>query len=764
MNKVDNIDALAGMHKMTALSIWDNQVSDISALKDLKELRNLDIRDNKVEDISVVSGMTKLKELELENNCIADISPTAGLDIKWINAKGQKVTVYAKNGRAKNPLRTRGGKHMGAYFLKNMREENDEFVLIDPTKEGSGQFTDNSSHCTFSGTITVKPAPVVDVVKDINLKHKINAHLHREAPYEQPISEEDMKTLTDGAYKKLGIKDLSGMEYAEKLTEISFFNNKIEDISQLKGLKNLSKLDLGLNLISDIKPVAELTNLKLLSLNGNKVSDIKPLAGLADLENLQLRKNGISDISALSGLTKLKHLELDENDISDIGTLAKLTNLESASMTGNKIKDIGQLKGLTNLKKLAIGDNGISDIKDLAGLEDLEGLYLYENEIENINAVANMHDLRNLNLWKNKASDISALKDLKTLEQLDLEDNQIKDISPVAGLTNITELKLKKNFIADMSPAANLKIKWIDAKEQNVVVYAKHGRIDNPLRNRSGETVKATNLKGMKLVGDEFVLDDQRKEGTGTFSDNSANCAFSGTITVKPAKQYSVKVNEGTAAKDSYEEEDFVTITAKDAPEGMAFDKWTVVKGHVELEDVNAPETGFEMPAEDVEVTATFKDANVIPDELFRKELNKGAFLRPSPYMQSITAKDMGTLTYIMLPNKHIGNVDGIEYGTEIKSIQMTGNKVSDVAPIAKLRKVTKLDLGSNSISDASPIAEMKQLKELDLGDNHINDISTFSALKDLESLTLSKNSWLTEIDALSGLTKLKNSVFPRAM
>ncbi len=192
--------------------------------------------------------------------------------------------------------------------LSNLKFENGKLALIDKTKEGSARFT--AENGSFTGTITVKASQVVDVVKDINLKHRINRYLKREKPYEQPISEADIRSLTEdqNSYKSSDIKDLTGIEYATQLKELRFFDNKIEDAKPLAGLTNLNDLDLGRNPISDATPLAGLTNLTALSLNGDKVSDVKPLAGLVNLEDLQLMKNGISDISALSGLTNITDL------------------------------------------------------------------------------------------------------------------------------------------------------------------------------------------------------------------------------------------------------------------------------------------------------------------------------------------------------------------------------------------------------------------------------------------------------------------------
>ena len=77
-------------------------------------------------------------------------------------------------------------------------------------------------------------------------------------------------------------------------------------------------------------------------------------------------------------------------------------------------------------------------------------------------------------------------------------------------------------------------------------------------------------------------------------------------------EQYSVKVDSGTAYnKDGTEisqafEGDGVHIKADDAPEGMEFDEWVVVKGDAQIAVEGSAETSFKMPNEDVEIKATY--------------------------------------------------------------------------------------------------------------------------------------------------------------
>ena len=67
-----------------------------------------------------------------------------------------------------------------------------------------------------------------------------------------------------------------------------------------------------------------------------------------------------------------------------------------------------------------------------------------------------------------------------------------------------------------------------------------------------------------------------------------------------------VQVVNGSGS-GTYQEGDYVEITANTPAEGYRFKNWTVITGDVELDDPNAAETGFIMPDEAVQVKANYE-------------------------------------------------------------------------------------------------------------------------------------------------------------
>ena len=122
------------------------------------------------------------------------------------------------------------------------------------------------------------------------------------------------------------ITNLTGLEHATKLVQLSLWDNQIQDVSPLAELTQLQWLRLQNNQITDITPLATLTQLRQLHLWGNQIRDIRSLRGLTKLESLWLENNQIRDISPLAGLTQLTDLKLNGNPIQDMSPLRTLLN------------------------------------------------------------------------------------------------------------------------------------------------------------------------------------------------------------------------------------------------------------------------------------------------------------------------------------------------------------------------------------------------------------------------------------------------------
>ncbi|MYG06200.1 hypothetical protein F4167_06220 [Candidatus Poribacteria bacterium] len=219
-----------------------------------------------------------------------------------------------------------------------------------------------------------------------------------------------------------GIKDLTGLEYAINLKELSVREGREE----FRG-----------NGISDLTPISGLTQLESLGIGGigNYVSDLSPIANLTNIKHLDLGGSPISDLSPISNFTQLETISFDDSvPLTDISVLADMENLRAVFMWGPRFKDMSPLVNLPNIVTMSLCGNDISEIPSLKNAPKLKKLYVFGNNV----------------------SEVSILEDLTNLERLNLRNNNITDIAPLAGLTNLKWLDLTGNPIRDWTPLYEL--------------------------------------------------------------------------------------------------------------------------------------------------------------------------------------------------------------------------------------------------------------------------------------------------------------------
>ncbi len=99
-------------------------------------------------------------------------------------------------------------------------------------------------------------------------------------------------------------------------------------------------------------------------------------------------------------------------------------------------------------------------------------------------------------------------------------------------------------------------------------------------------------------------------KGAEIYDPEKHNLSYQNFFQLTSGASYEVTVKNGTVDKAVANKGDTITITARIAPEGKAFDKWEVNEGNITLADPTAATTTFTMPGENVKVTATYKDVD----------------------------------------------------------------------------------------------------------------------------------------------------------
>ena len=101
-----------------------------------------------------------------------------------------------------------------------------------------------------------------------------------------------------------------------------------------------------------------------------------------------------------------------------------------------------------------------------------------------------------------------------------------------------------------------------------------------------------------------------------------------------------------------------------------------------------------------------------------------------------------------------ISALTGIEQLTALTTLDLSGNQIVDLAPLAGLTALTTLYLYSNQIVDLAPLAGLTALTLLNLGFNQIADVTPLAGLTGLTGLYLYSNQ-IVDVTPLAGMTAL---------
>lgn len=354
-------------------------------------------------------------------------------------------------------------------------------------------------------------------IPDPNLRAVIAKRLFK--AIDVPITVEEMESFTDLNVGKEefpnleSIRDLTGLEYAINVRELSLDHHEVSDLSPLAGLRKI----------------------RLLVMANNPISDLSPLAGLSELEDIKLSHTLVTDISVLAGKAKLKYVRMWGAPISDMSPLADLPNIEHIDLCGNEISEIPSLENAPNLKKLYVFGNQVSDVSVLRNLTNLERLNLEGNDIRDISPLAGLTNLKWLDLRRNPITDWAPLEALAENTKIetngfifDANANQVGIGAPftfeikAVFMHNLVGWQCNLAFDANLLEAVEVTEGDFLSQDGAATLF-QEGTIDNEIGLISGYNVLRLDGKGVNGSGVLLSIKFRAKNiGTAVFT--PGNC------------------------------------------------------------------------------------------------------------------------------------------------------------------------------------------------------------------------------------------------
>jgi len=125
---------------------------------------------------------------------------------------------------------------------------------------------------------------------------------------------------------------------------------------------------------------------------------------------------------------------------------------------------------------------------------------------------------------------------------------------------------------------------------------------------------------------------------------------------------------------------------------------------------------------------------------------------------------NLAHLESLSVYNYHVPSLDGLanyknleelSIGLDIRSLDedLKVQYIQDLTPLSSLKKLKTVSLSGNRVSDLSPLTKLENLSTLTIFRGALNDISPVAQMKNLESITLMYNA----VSDVSPLVKLNN-------
>ena len=121
-----------------------------------------------------------------------------------------------------------------------------------------------------------------------------------------------------------------------------------------------------------------------------------------------------------------------------------------------------------------------------------------------------------------------------------------------------------------------------------------------------------------------------------------------------------------------------------------------------------------------------------------------------------IKEEDLKNVFQVAAKKKGIKSLAGLEKCTSLVLIDVAGNEVEDLAPLAGLKDLQSVDLSGNKVKDIAALKDLAKIQYLQLEGNELADLAPLQTSKALQALYLSGNK-VTSLEPIKELPKLSS-------
>jgi hypothetical protein len=117
---------------------------------------------------------------------------------------------------------------------------------------------------------------------------------------------------------------------------------------------------------------------------------------------------------------------------------------------------------------------------------------------------------------------------------------------------------------------------------------------------------------------------------------------------------------------------------------------------------------------------------------------------------------DLLTVTQVEAAHRGIHSLEGVQYCVSLRRLNLQGNAVTDLGPLAGLIQLSDLDLSANQVAEVGPLADLTAMMNLNLSDNAIHGVGALQRMEMLNFLWLDRNQ-ITDLTPVAGCWRLNH-------
>ena len=581
---------------------------------------------------------------------------------------------------------------------------------------------------------------------------------------------------TDFIYSYPILSVLDDDTVATEWKETVVRNGLDEFYAKLKGLVMMQNVDVsGIKTITTLEPLSELSELQSLNISGTNVGDLTPLRNSNKLKVLKASNTRIDDLSPLKYDILLEELDIAHTDVSDLAVLDILSKLEKLNVSFTQVNTLEQVKKCPNMAYLSVEGCKIYTIQPIAELKNIISLNVSETTVRDLSPVSNFTSLQSLKISQTPVKNLNALQDLENLKELFCSNTNISDLTPLKNHRRLSKIYCDNTRIDDKQASEFTKENpftlviydtnaleqwWEELPLYWKAVFSKQTHFEGePTTEQLHEVINMTNLD---LSGNKFIQNLMPVSRlTNLVNLNIANTEITRLNALMGMTHLENLNLENTFIEDLSPLSGAISLKTLNIS-NTPVTNLSPLANDIHLETIMANNTPI-TKREVYQLKENLKDVTVIfqTEELLEwwntldndwKEILRahvGSDNEPPTSQELQKIIDLKSL--VIEEENTIQTLNPIQNFHWLEKVNVIGQGIRDIKPLAQKIHLRELLLQNNPISDLSPLESDTLISVLNIENTQVTDLSSLEKMSHLRIL----NAGGTGIKSLKPLSKM---------